>query len=107
MLVWAIQTFVTTFTCVVEVWSWADRTTDQKMNISLLYVPYMIFGELIPLYSYIIPLELIKRHSWTRRTRHVCPFRKRFEETQAGLRNVVFQRLVYGIFGPFPYQILD
>ncbi|KAM5456691.1 hypothetical protein MaudCBS49596_000932 [Microsporum audouinii] len=47
VLVWAIQTFITTLTCVVEVWSWIDRTTDQKMNISLLYVPYMIFGKLI------------------------------------------------------------
>lgn len=90
MLVWAIQTFITTLTCVVEVWSWADRTTDQKMNISLLYVPYMIFGELIRLFSCTILLKLIKSHSWTRWTRHVCPFRKRFEETQAGLRNPFF-----------------
>ncbi|KAK2858361.1 hypothetical protein FQN49_004806 [Arthroderma sp. PD_2] len=45
VLIWAIQTFVTTLTCVVEVWSWTDRTADQKMNISTLYVPYMIFAK--------------------------------------------------------------
>ncbi|EGD96561.1 hypothetical protein TESG_03999 [Trichophyton tonsurans CBS 112818] len=61
VLVWAIQTFVTTFTCVVEVWSWADRTTDQKMNISLLYVPYMIFAGLVGLDMFVRLESVLKK----------------------------------------------
>ncbi|WEW59572.1 hypothetical protein PRK78_005046 [Emydomyces testavorans] len=45
LLVWAVQSFITTLTCLVEVWDWTDRTREQKYNISLLYGPYVALGK--------------------------------------------------------------
>lgn len=45
LLVWATQSFVTTVTCLVEAWSWVDRTTEQKRAITMLYGPYIMLGE--------------------------------------------------------------
>lgn len=49
ILMWSVQTFVTTSTCLAEVWEWTDRTTEQKYNITSLYAPYILLGE-----SYIV-----------------------------------------------------
>lgn len=44
LLVWAVHSFVTTMTCLVDVWSWTDRTSEQKTAITGLYGPYVLFG---------------------------------------------------------------
>ncbi|KAL1969844.1 hypothetical protein VTN77DRAFT_7353 [Rasamsonia byssochlamydoides] len=47
LLIWAVQAFLTTLTCLVEVWSWTDRTREEKANISMLYGPYVGFAALM------------------------------------------------------------
>lgn len=44
LLTWAVLTFVTTLTCLLEVWGWKDRTEEQKWNLTMLYGPYTAFG---------------------------------------------------------------
>lgn len=46
LLVFGVQSFVTSVACLVEVWSWTDRSTDQKTNITFLYAPYVALGKL-------------------------------------------------------------
>ncbi|EEH47110.1 uncharacterized protein PADG_03208 [Paracoccidioides brasiliensis Pb18] len=47
LLVFAVQTFITTLTCLVDVWSWTDRTTEQKTTITYMYAPYAAFAALM------------------------------------------------------------
>ncbi|PLN85029.1 putative integral membrane protein [Aspergillus taichungensis] len=49
LLVFGVQSAVTSVACLVEVWSWTDRTTDQKTNITFLYAPYIALGGLMAL----------------------------------------------------------
>ena len=44
LLVWAVQTGVTTLTCVVEAISWEDMSSDEKMALSQLYGPYLVLA---------------------------------------------------------------
>ncbi|KAJ9256489.1 hypothetical protein DTO207G8_2492 [Paecilomyces variotii] len=44
LLIWAVQSFITTMTSLVDVWSWTDRTTDEKYNITTLYGPYALLA---------------------------------------------------------------
>jgi hypothetical protein len=44
LLVWAVVTFITTFTCLLAVWEWDDRTEEQKWTLSMMYGPYAAFG---------------------------------------------------------------
>ncbi|BDD56200.1 hypothetical protein MAP00_001675 [Monascus purpureus] len=44
LLPWAVQAFVTSLTCLVDVWNWEDRTVDEKTNITMLYAPYVALG---------------------------------------------------------------
>ena len=44
LLTWAVLTFITTVTCLLEVWGWDDRSDEQKWNLSMLYGPYAAFG---------------------------------------------------------------
>lgn len=45
LLIFAIQAFVTSLTCLIDVWSWPDRTTAEKTQITYLYGPYVALGE--------------------------------------------------------------
>ncbi|KAF3391494.1 hypothetical protein F1880_007499 [Penicillium rolfsii] len=47
LLIFGIQAFVTSLTCLVDVWSWADRTTAEKQQITYLYGPYVALGALM------------------------------------------------------------
>lgn len=41
-----MQTVITTVACLAEVWSWTDRTQEQKSNLTMLYAPYALLGML-------------------------------------------------------------
>ncbi|KAJ5443473.1 uncharacterized protein N7458_007345 [Penicillium daleae] len=41
LLIFGIQAFVTSLTCLIDVWSWPDRTTAEKQQITYLYGPYV------------------------------------------------------------------
>ncbi|KKK14357.1 hypothetical protein P175DRAFT_0445369 [Aspergillus ochraceoroseus IBT 24754] len=49
LLVFGIQSFLTSLTCLVEVWGWDDRTVTEKQNITMLYGPYVALGGLMAL----------------------------------------------------------
>ncbi|CAI7650063.1 unnamed protein product [Penicillium manginii] len=44
LLVFGIQAFITSLTCLVEVWAWEDRSVAEKQNITALYGPYVALG---------------------------------------------------------------
>ncbi|KAK2743839.1 hypothetical protein FQN55_007059 [Onygenales sp. PD_40] len=44
LLLFSMQTFMTTMTCLIEAWSWADRSREQKVALSYLYAPYALFA---------------------------------------------------------------
>ncbi|KAJ5693447.1 hypothetical protein N7462_002870 [Penicillium macrosclerotiorum] len=45
LLVFGIQAFVTSITCLVDVWSWPDRSVAEKQQLTTLYGPYVALGE--------------------------------------------------------------
>lgn len=47
-LVFGVQAFVTSLTCLVEVWGWTDRTVAEKQQITSLYGPYVGLGGYLP-----------------------------------------------------------
>ncbi|KAJ5584020.1 uncharacterized protein N7459_003820 [Penicillium hispanicum] len=49
LLVFGVQAFVTSLTCLVEVWSWPDRSVPEKQQITSLYGPYVALGALMAL----------------------------------------------------------
>ncbi|KAL1999415.1 hypothetical protein VTN02DRAFT_4545 [Thermoascus thermophilus] len=49
LLVWSVQTVVTTSACLAEVWSWSDRTHEQKSNLTKLYAPYALLAAVMGL----------------------------------------------------------
>ncbi|KAJ5984582.1 hypothetical protein N7481_006681 [Penicillium waksmanii] len=44
LLIFGVQAFITSLTCLVEVWAWEDRSTAEKQNITALYGPYVALG---------------------------------------------------------------
>lgn len=44
LLVFGVQSFVTSLPCLAEVWSWTDRTVVEKQNLTMLYSPYVALG---------------------------------------------------------------
>jgi hypothetical protein len=44
LLAFGVQAFVTSLACLVQVWSWEDRTVEQKRSITMLYGPYVALG---------------------------------------------------------------
>ena len=44
LLAWAVEAFVTSSACLMDVWSWDDRSVEQKSNITMLYAPYVALG---------------------------------------------------------------
>lgn len=49
LLVFGVQSLVTSVACLAEVWSWADRTLPEKQNLSMLYGPYVALGAFMTL----------------------------------------------------------
>ncbi|KAF9895071.1 hypothetical protein FE257_004700 [Aspergillus nanangensis] len=49
LLVFGVQSFVTSMACLAEVWSWTDRTTSQKQTLTSLYAPYVALGAFMAL----------------------------------------------------------
>jgi hypothetical protein len=45
LLVFGFQSFLTSWTCLMEVWDWEDRTTAEKRNLTSLYGPYVALGK--------------------------------------------------------------
>ena len=50
LLIFALQTSLTTATCIVEYHFWPELTADEKSNLGGLYIPYLVFGESIDIY---------------------------------------------------------
>ncbi|KAI9367287.1 transmembrane protein 6/97 [Aspergillus egyptiacus] len=44
LLVFGFQSFITSWTCLFEVWDWEDRTVAEKQNLTMLYAPYVALG---------------------------------------------------------------
>ncbi|KAJ5864188.1 uncharacterized protein N7529_006104 [Penicillium soppii] len=51
LLIFGIQAFITSLTCLVDVWSWTDRTVAQKQQLTMLYSPYVALGGLMAIHS--------------------------------------------------------
>lgn len=45
LLGFGVQVAVTTIACLTTVWSWEDRTLEEKTNITSLYGPYIALGK--------------------------------------------------------------
>lgn len=45
LLVFGVQSFVTSSACLAEVWGWDDRTVAQKQDLTMLYAPYVMLGK--------------------------------------------------------------
>lgn len=44
LLVFGVEAFVTSLTCLVDVWSWTDRSVFEKQQLTMLYGPYVALG---------------------------------------------------------------
>ena len=51
LLVYAIQTAVTTMTCIAEYLSWQGYSLEQKWALGQLYVPYLVLCESHPSFT--------------------------------------------------------
>ncbi|KAL4784099.1 transmembrane protein 6/97 [Aspergillus varians] len=49
LLVFGFQSFLTSWTCLCEVWAWEDRTVAEKQNLTTLYGPYVALGAFMTL----------------------------------------------------------
>lgn len=45
LLVFAVQTGMTTLTCIADYLSWSDYQNQDKIELGKLYVPYLALGE--------------------------------------------------------------
>ncbi|KAH8691483.1 putative integral membrane protein [Talaromyces proteolyticus] len=41
LIVWAVEVFITTLLCLVDIWSWVDRSTEVKWGLTGCYAPYL------------------------------------------------------------------
>lgn len=57
LLVFGVQAFITTLTCLVEVWNWADRTDVEKQNITMLYAPYAALGMRLLMFERLLTID--------------------------------------------------
>ena len=48
LLVYAVQTAVTTATCIADYLSWSEYLNSQKVELGKLYVPYLALCMLLP-----------------------------------------------------------
>lgn len=44
LLIWAVETAMSTLTCLVEAAVWESLTREEKSALAQLYVPYLVFG---------------------------------------------------------------
>ena len=44
LLVWAVQTAVTTLTCMVDYWSWSGLSAATRQGLDGLYGPYLLLA---------------------------------------------------------------
>ncbi|CAL5874197.1 uncharacterized protein PFLUO_LOCUS8485 [Penicillium psychrofluorescens] len=49
LLVFGVQAFVTSLTCLADVWAWPDRSVAEKRQITTLYGPYVALGAIMAL----------------------------------------------------------
>lgn len=47
LLVYAVQTAITTATCIADYLSWSDFQNSQKIELGKLYVPYLALCKLL------------------------------------------------------------
>jgi EXPERA (EXPanded EBP superfamily) len=45
LLIWSVETAMTTLTCTVEAMSWKGFTKEERIALAQLYVPYLVLGE--------------------------------------------------------------
>jgi hypothetical protein len=45
LLIWSIETSLTTLVCVVDVFSWPGYNRQEVLALQQLYVPYLLLGE--------------------------------------------------------------
>lgn len=45
LLIWAVETSMTTLTCTVEMWSWEGLGKQERVALMGLYVPYLLLGK--------------------------------------------------------------
>lgn len=50
LLVFAVQTALTTSTCIADYLSWSDYTNAEKIELGKLYVPYLALCKLSPFF---------------------------------------------------------
>lgn len=48
LLIYSVQTAVTTVTCIAEYLSWTHLSTADKVNLGYLYVPYLALCKFSP-----------------------------------------------------------
>jgi hypothetical protein len=46
LLIWSVETAMSTLTCTVEAMSWEGFTKEEKIALAQLYVPYLVLGRL-------------------------------------------------------------
>jgi uncharacterized membrane protein len=44
LLIWSLETAVSTLTCTVEAMSWEGFTSQERIALAQLYVPYLALG---------------------------------------------------------------
>ncbi|KAJ5812630.1 hypothetical protein N7474_008931 [Penicillium riverlandense] len=49
LLVFGVQAFITSLTCLADVWTWPDRSVAEKQQITTLYGPYVALGAIMAL----------------------------------------------------------
>lgn len=55
LLIWSIETSLTTLVCVVDVFSWPGYSRQEVLALQQLYVPYLLLGE-----SFSLPVEALR-----------------------------------------------
>lgn len=51
LLIFGVEAFVTSLTCLVDMWTWPDRSIAEKQQLTALYGPYVALGRLLALGS--------------------------------------------------------
>lgn len=46
LLIFGVEAFVTSLTCLVDMWTWPDRSIAEKQQLTALYGPYVALGRL-------------------------------------------------------------
>lgn len=50
LLIYGMQTILTTATCIAEYLSWTEITFQEKIDLTMLYGPYLAIGEYLHLF---------------------------------------------------------